>query len=250
MSVVSIGSNAADDSKLTLLKQINQLQIITYDTTSSFLSYTLEDNKTPFNTTSYYSDSKVASAEGDKLSVTIDTAIAPMAIKTAQPIQTLWRAYEQILNNEQLPLVAPGGMLDTFNIQELVKARNALITELDVIRKTAEVNADPINVLALSQTRKIKEIAMTYTAKASSAQGTYMAIDSKFDVKSAAQNVSNGFDTLLAQTAENPQQTKLIEEAKTDWAFLIPVLTSDKKIDASSVVTIYSETITKLLSSL
>lgn len=250
MSIGSIGSNAADNPKQVLLKQINQLQIITYDTTSSFLSYTLEDNKTPYNTTSYYAESNIASKQGDKLSADIDIAVAALAIKTAQPIQTLWMAYEKILNNEKLPLVAPGGMLDTFNIQELVKARNALIAELDVIRKTAEVGADPIEILALSQARKIKEVAMTYTAKASSAQGTYMAIDPKFDIKAAAHNISNGFDTLLAQTSENPEQTKLLQDAKTDWAFLMPVLSSDKKIDASSVVTIYSDTITKLLNNL
>lgn len=74
MSIASVAS-AADEPKLALLKQLNQIQIITYDTTTNFLNYTSEDNKTPYNTTQYYTDNKNASVEGNKLATDIDKAL-------------------------------------------------------------------------------------------------------------------------------------------------------------------------------
>lgn len=249
MSIAPVAS-AADNPKLALLKQLNQIQIITYDTTINFLNYTSEDNKTPYNTTQYYADNKTASAEGSKLAAEIDTTLSSLAIKTTSPMTQLWTAYDHILNNEQLPLVAPGGVIDTFNCQELVKARNALIAELDTVRKVAESDVPALDIMALSQARKVKEIAMTYTARSSPTQGTYMAIDSKFDIKQESQKVSTIFDDLLTQAAQNPAQLKLIADAKTDWMFILPVLSSDRKIQAASIVSIYSATIVKLLGQL
>jgi hypothetical protein len=250
LSITSIVSIAADSPKQTLAKQLSEIQITTYDTTSNFLSYTLEDNKIPYAATQYSADNKAASTHGNTLATSIDSAVASLAIKGAKPIQPLWVAYEHILNNEQLPLVAPGGLLDTFNIQELVKARNALIVELDVIRKEAETESSPIDIMALNQARRVKEIAMTYTARISPEQGTMMAIDPKFDLKIEAQKISTGFDDLLSVAAGNPAQLKIINEAKTDWLFLTPVFSSDRKVQASSVVTIYSANIAKLLEQL
>lgn len=248
MSLSTI-TNAEENSKQNLLKQIDQLQIMTYDTTSNFLSYTLEDNKIPYNTTQYYADDKAASAQGNTLSTAIDTAVTGLAIKTAKPIQPLWAAYDKILNNEALPLVAPGGILDTFNIQELVKARNALNTEIEVIRKAIEADSPGVNQMASSIARKVKEISMTYTARISPEQGTFMAIDPNFDIKIESHKVSVLFDDLLSEAvkSKNTAQVQLISDAKTDWMFLYPVLSSDKKVQAASVVSIYSANIVKLL---
>lgn len=246
MSVATVTS-AADNPKLVLLKQLDQLQVITYETTTNLLSYTLEDNKNPYNATQYAADNKKASEEGGPLAAAIDASIAAQGIKNTQPIQPLWTAYNNILTNPQLPLVAPGGIIDTFNIQELAKARNALNAALETVRKEGLSDVPRINILASTQILKVKEIAMYYTARLS---GTWVAVDSKFNMKDESQKVTTLFDDMQSEAENNQSQLKAVTDAKTDWQFLSPVLVSDKKIQVSAVISIYCSNIVKLLNQL